>query len=49
MRYLRYALKIFNPAIWLINLFMFLSHGETYRHHSSKYERYDFNNDLQYF
>lgn len=44
----RRLLKILNPFIWLINMFMYTCHLESYRH-CDEYESYDFSKDLKYF
>ena len=41
-------LKLLNGFIWIINLFMYMSHLETYRNVET-YEQYDFSNDIPYF
>ena len=40
-------LKVLNPIIFVINLLMYFSHLETYRH-CKEYERYDFSKDFKY-
>lgn len=44
---MRKLLKIFNPVIYLANLFMYMAHLEGYR--GMKYQPYDFSKDIKYF
>ena len=45
---MRILLKVLNPLIWCVNMLMYFSHLETYRH-ASEYESYDFSKDIRYF
>ena len=40
-------MKLLNPIIWLINVFMYFSHLEMYR--DKEYKFYDFSKDMKYF
>lgn len=41
-------LKVLNPFIWLINVFMYFAHLDTYANLDT-YEPYDFSKDIKYF
>jgi len=45
----RKLLKIFNPIIKGLNLFMYMSHLEGQRNNSSGYDPYDFSKDIKHF
>ena len=44
---MRQVLKLLNPLVWLVNMFMYLSHLESQRGNS--YQPYDFSKDFKYF
>jgi|GEM_PF-2691763 hypothetical protein len=49
MKHFCLLLRVFNPFIFLWNMFSYMAHLETYRYCQDSYEPYNFSKDIKYF